>query len=98
MTHPDETERNLDAPAPPGGPLRQDAPGGDVNPAPVPARDPADETDGPQTPRPSTTHPDDLVPQSPSEAERGAGRPGDPTQLENAETSLDEPSDSSGGE
>jgi hypothetical protein len=95
MTRPDETERNLDAPAPPGGPQRQDAPGGDVNPAPVPAPNPADE---PQTPRPSTTHPDDSVPQSPSEAERGAGGSGDASQLANAETSLDEPSDSSGGE
>ena len=95
MTHPDETERNLDAPAPPGGPLRQDAPDRDVNPAPVPARDAAD---GPQTPRPSTPHPDDLVPRSPSTAERGAGEPADANQLENAETSLDEPSDSSGGE
>ena len=92
----DDTERNLDAPAPPGGPLRQDAPGGDVNPAPVPAPDSADD---PQTPRPSTTHPDDVEPQSPSEAERGGQDPaGEATQLENAETSLDEPSDRSGGE
>jgi hypothetical protein len=91
----DDTERDLDAPTPPGGPLRQDAPSGNVNPAPVPA-DPGDD---PQTPRPSTTHPDDLEPQSPSDAERGeAEGPGEASQLENAETSLDEPSDGSGGE
>ena len=32
MTHDDE--RDLDAPTPPGGPLRQDAPSADVNPGP----------------------------------------------------------------
>ena len=92
----DETERDLDAPTPPGGPLRQDAPSGNVNPAPAPV---PESEDDPQTPRPSTTHPDDVEPQSPSAAERGEQDPsGQDAQMENAETSLDEPSDGSGGE
>jgi len=99
MAHPDDTERDLDAPTPPGGPLRQDAPGGNVNPAPVPAPESAKEPGDPQTPRPSSTHPDDDRPESPSAAERGSETSGDEAaQLENAETSLDEPSDGSGGE
>lgn len=55
----DSPDRDLDAPAPPGGPLRQDAPDADVNPI-----DPVEQ----------------------------------PVQEENAETSLDQPSDGSGGE
>ncbi|HEX5984926.1 MAG TPA: hypothetical protein VFY86_00250 [Nocardioides sp.] len=55
----DTPDRDLDAPTPPGGPLRQDQPDANVNPI-----DPA----------------------------------GEPVQEENAETSLDQPSDGSGGE
>jgi hypothetical protein len=55
----DSPDRDLDAPTPPGGPLRQDAPDADANPI-----DPVEQ----------------------------------PVQEENAETSLDQPSDGSGGE
>ena len=34
MTHDETNGRDLDAPTPPGGPLRQDAPDADVNPGP----------------------------------------------------------------
>ena len=59
----DSPDRDLDAPTPPGGPLRQDAPDADVNPIDS-GREPAEES----------------------------------VQEENAETSLDQPSDGSGGE
>jgi hypothetical protein len=92
MTHPDETERNLDAPAPPGGPLRQDAPSADVNPGPQehPAGTDPDER---PTVRPSGNPDGPQVIPSPVAEPRPDGE-----QAENAGTSLDQPSDGSGAE
>ncbi len=96
---------DLDAPTPPGGPMRQDRPDADVNPVgPV---DPAPPSDDPDvqpsgTPEGPTTIP---VPGTPSDDPsphpgNAPGRPADshPAQEENAETSLGQPSDGSGGE
>jgi hypothetical protein len=91
MAH--DNERDLDAPTPPGGPLRQDAPSADVNPGPQqthtepepePQVQPSSNPDGPQVvPAPATPE----------------GEPGpDSVQEENAATSLDQPSDGSGAE
>ena len=75
-----------DAPAPPGGPQRTDAPAGDRTPGdPVP--DP-----GPRSPAPGS----DIPPPHGDEREQGDAERS--RQEENAETSLDEPSDGSGGE
>jgi hypothetical protein len=108
MAADEQTHRDLDAPAPPGSPMREDAPDADVMPGPAPGGDPdpggdphgqpSSTTDGPQAvPSPSTT-PGDPGPDA-------TGDPTPPTQAgfenaqaENAETSLDEPSDGSGGE
>jgi hypothetical protein len=89
--------RDLDAPAPPGGPLRQDRPDADVNPVgavdPSPRPDPA--PDDPDV-RPSSnpegpaTIPAPPAPDAPADPH--------PEQEENAATSLDQPSDGSGGE
>lgn len=107
MASDQETHRDLDAPAPPGSPMRQDAPDASVTPGPVPDSDPArgepdvqpsSTPDGPQTiPSPSTPP-----------GEPGPDPTGDPTppsqagfenaQAENAQSSLDEPSDNAGGE
>lgn len=91
MAH--DNERDLDAPTPPGGPLRQDAPSADVNPGPQqthtepepePQVQPSSTPDGPQV------VPAPLTPE---------GEPGpDGVQAENAGTSLDQPSDGSGAE
>jgi hypothetical protein len=93
MAHHDDNQRDLDAPTPPGGPLRQDAPTADVNPGPQethaapepePTVQPSSTPDGPQ-----------VVPAPPSPA----AEPGpDSAQAENAGTSLDQPSDGSGAE
>lgn len=92
----DDDHPELDAPSPPGGPLRQDQPDADVNPAgsvdPTPEPDP-----GPDDPAvlPSST-PDGpaTIPSPPPD------EPADDhtVQEENAETSLDQPSDGTGGE
>jgi hypothetical protein len=95
MAHDDDNARDLDAPTPPGGPLRQDAPAADVNPGPQehpagtdpneqPSVQPSGNPDGPQVvPAPATPE----------------GEPGpDAEQAENAGTSLDQPSDGSGAE
>jgi hypothetical protein len=89
--------RDLDAPSPPGGPLRQDEPDADVNPIgpvdPSPRPDPA--PDDPDV-RPSSnpegpaTIPAPPAPDAPADPH--------PEQEENAATSLDQPSDGSGGE
>ena len=95
MAHHDDTERDLDAPTPPGGPLRQDAPTADVNPGPQehppghgPGRSRRSSRAATPTGRRSSRHP--PTPE---------GEPGpDSEQAENAGTSLDQPSDGSGAE
>ncbi len=99
MASDEQTHRDLDAPAPPGSPMRQDAPTADVNPGPVPsdgpehdghdgdAARPSDRTGGPQV---QTQPSGDRTPPSQADFENA--------QAENAESSLDEPSDNSGGE
>ena len=82
----------IDAPAPPGGPQRTDAPAGPDTPG-EPARDPGPSTQRVTRPEggsepPAVHHDERDVPDDPERA----------AQLENAETSLDEPSDGSGGE
>jgi hypothetical protein len=98
MAHHDDNHRDLDAPTPPGGPLRQDAPSADVNPGPQehpqgtdpdqqPAVRPSGNPDGPQ-----------VVPAPPTSPSPDAEPAPDGEQAENAATSLDEPSDNSGAE
>ena len=90
---------DLDAPTPPGGPQRQDAPDADVNPTgsvdpsppgPDPDVQPSSTPDGP------TTIPSPATPEG--EPGPDADRGEHPVQAENAETSLDQPSDGSGSE
>ena len=102
----------LDAPTPPGGPLRQDAPDADVHadgsvdpasPQPEPEVHPSSTPDGPSTiPTPTTPEgepgPD---PENRDQDDNGADTRSDAgrrLQAENAGTSLDQPSDGSGGE
>ena len=109
----------LDAPTPPGGPLRQDAPDADVHPSGrVDPAEPADTSD-PAAPQPEPEVHPSSTPGGPSTIPTPStpeGEPGpDPQkrdhngadatseagrrlQAENAETSLDQPSDGSGGE
>lgn len=97
---------DLDAPTPPGGPLRQDAPDADVNPAgsvdpapsgPDPDVHPSGTPDGPSTiPSPGTP---EGEPGPDTGADPDHRHPDEhPVQAENAETALDQPSDGSGGE
>jgi hypothetical protein len=102
----DPTDRNLDAPSPPGSPMRRDQPTADVNPHPE--VQPSSTPDGPAViPSPSTPEgepgPDPgEEPAAPSTQPSTAPstQPSTPasTQLENAATSLDQPSDNSGAE
>ena len=101
MTSDDDTARDLDAPKPPGGPLRQDAPSADVNPGP---QEHPQGTDPDQQPtvRPSGNPDGPQVVPAPSDPQ---GEPGpftepapDGGQAENAATSLDQPSDNAGAE
>lgn len=96
MAHLDEnTERDLDSPAPPGGPLRQDAPSRDVNPGPQDTHSEPESTPEPTVQPSSTPDGPQVVPAPPTpESEPGP----DSEQAENAGTSLDEPSDNSGAE
>ena len=111
MASDEQTHRDLDAPAPPGSPMRQDAPDASVTPGPAPDSDPAHGTDPQPDVQPSSTPdgPQTVPSPSPSETPQPETRPsGDPAppsqadfenaQAENAGSSLDEPSDSSGGE
>ena len=78
----------IDAPAPPGGPQRADAPAG--------ADTPGEAAPDPGTPTQHGTEPVGAVrsePREPAQDEEHRGQ-----QEENAATSLDEPSDGSGGE
>ena len=94
MASDEQTHRDLDAPAPPGSPMRQDTPDASVNPGPAPNGDP--EHAEPEVQPSSTPDGPQTVP---------SGDPAPPTQAgfenaqaENAESSLDEPSDNSGAE
>ncbi len=85
----------LDAPAPPGGPQRTDAPAGPDTPGEA-RQDPGPGTTRVTRPEGDSeagvavrTHSDDRDP---------SGDRDRAEQIENAETSLDEPSDGSGGE
>lgn len=88
---------DLDAPTPPGGPLRQDRPDADVfangsidpaPPGPDPDIHPSGTPDGPSTiPSPGTP-----------EGEPGPDPQRESVQSENAGTSMDQPSDGSGSE
>lgn len=86
-------ETDLDAPTPPGGPLRQDRPDADV--FPNAAVDPSPPQPDPDVRPSSSPHEPTTIPASPPPDE-----PADrhPLQEENAESSLDQPSDGSGGE
>ena len=93
MAHHEHDDRDLDAPSPPGGPLRQDAPSADVNPGPQQTHtEPEPEPEV----RPSSTPDGPQVVPSPPTPEGEPGRDGE--QAEDAGTSLDQPSDDSGAE
>jgi hypothetical protein len=117
MASDEQTHRDLDAPAPPGSPMRQDAPDADVTPGPVPGSDPehgepdvqpSSDPGGPQTVPSPSTPPGEPGPDPTSDPQPETRPSGDPTppsqadfanaQAENASSSLDEPSDNSGGE
>lgn len=93
------SQHGLDAPTPPGGPQRGDAPDGSVTPGaaggsdPEPAAHPgtaADDSSSDVTPEPTA---DGSV-----HATSQADQVNEEMQEENAETALDQPSDGSGGE
>ena len=94
MAHNDDNARDLDAPTPPGGPMRQDAPTADVTPGPQEHPAGADPTEQPSV-QPSSTPDGPQVIPSPATSPEPAP---DGEQAENAGTSLDQPSDGSGGE
>jgi hypothetical protein len=94
-----DSPTDLDAPTPPGGPQRTDAPDGSASPgraggaAPEPevhAGTAADESSSDVTPEPTA---DGTV-----HATSQADQVNEELQEENAETALDQPSDGSGGE
>jgi hypothetical protein len=78
----------IDAPAPPGGPQRTDAPAGPETPG-EPGRDSGEKTEHGQKPVGGGAN----GAEEPTQDERHRAE-----QEENAGTSLDEPSDGSGGE
>ncbi|MFC6288224.1 hypothetical protein ACFP3Q_14200 [Nocardioides sp. GCM10027113] len=80
----DERDERLDAPAPPGGPQRADAPDGPVTPG-EPAPDP-----GPEVQR--VTRREEGEAHEPGPGEEGQSQVEAALQAENAETSLDQPS------
>lgn len=117
MASEQQPHRDLDAPAPPGSPMRQDAPDADVTPGPAPGGDPergepdvqpSSTPDGPTTVPSPATPPGEPGPDPTSDPQPETQPSGDPTpasqadfenaQVENAESSLDEPSDNSGAE
>ena len=98
----------LDAPQPPGGPLREDAPAADVHASgsvdpstqPEPEVHPSSTPEGPSTiPTPPTPE-GEPGPDPQERDDNGADTRSAALRLqaENAETSLDQPSDGSGGE
>jgi hypothetical protein len=97
MADNDDHARNLDAPTPPGGPMRQDAPAADVNPGPQEHPAGADPDAQPSV-QPSSTPDGPQVIPSPASPEPAPEPRPDGEQAENAGTSLDQPSDGSGAE
>ena len=92
----------IDAPAPPGGPQRTDSPSGSHTPG-EPGRDPGPGTERVtkrEDPPGGNVAPDDIhdQPATHTDERDPAGDPEKEAQLENAGTSLDEPSDASGDE
>lgn len=85
---------DLHAPTPPGGPLRQDQPGGSLPPTEDPVPDPEPEVQPSSTPDgPSVIPTPDAVPEpDPHQNPGGTADTGQALQLENAATSLDQPS------
>jgi hypothetical protein len=82
-------DKDLDAPRPPGGPQRSDAPDGGTTPGATPgtgAREPGPEVD--RVSKRDDSH--DIPPVTHDEREQGSAD--EAVQLENAETSLDQPS------
>ncbi len=77
-------QRDLDAPAPPGGPQRTDSPSGAETPG-EPAQDP-----GPGVQRVTRDEGGDAEAPSPDGSSQGEGE--QQLQEENAQTSLDQPS------
>jgi hypothetical protein len=81
---------DLDAPRPPGGPQRGDAPGGGSTPDATPGTAAAEP--GPDVDRVSKRDDSHDIPPV-THDERDAGDADEAVQLENAETSLDQPSE-----
>lgn len=79
-----DNDKDLDAPAPPGGPQRSDAPSGGHTPG-EPAQDP-----GPEVQR--VTRDEGGSADEPTADEATQGQAAHDLQEENAETSLDQPS------
>ena len=113
MASDEQTHRDLDAPAPPGSPMRQDTPDANVNPGPAPNGEPehADPAHAEPDVQPSSTPdgpqtvPSPGAPGTPQPETAPSGDPTPPTQAgfenaqaENAGSALDEPSDNSGAE
>jgi hypothetical protein len=95
-------ERDADKPQPPGSPMRRDEPTASVNPGePAPEEPhepsvlPSSTPEGPQTVPSAPTPEGEPGPDLPEQDPRPET---DPEQIENAGTSLDEPSDDSGSE
>ena len=80
----DDDTRDLDAPTPPGGPQRSDAPSGDHTPG-EPAQDP-----GPEVQR--VTRDEGGGAEEPTQEGAVQGQAAHDLQEENAETHLDQPS------
>jgi hypothetical protein len=93
-----DDHRDLDAPSPPGGPLRQDQPDADVNPVGVVDPSPDPDPGHPDVPPSSNPEGPATVPAPPAPPAPDAPADPHPEQEENAATSLDQPSDGSGGE
>jgi hypothetical protein len=111
MAPDEQTHRDLDAPQPPGSPMRQDAPDADVtpgrptattspDPGPDPEVRPSGNPDGPQVAPSPDTPPGEPGPdpEPATEPTETGAHPPTQAQVENAESSLDEPSDNSGAE
>jgi len=92
----------IDAPAPPGGPQRTDAPAGRRASSPARCRDrgPGPALRACASPPGGSVAPEDIHdrPDTHTDARDPEGDPEKEAQLENAGTSLDEPSDGSGNE
>ncbi len=90
-----------DAPTPPGGPQRSDAPQGDATPGPAEAASqpepPVRAGTADDQPSPADSQPEPTA-DGTIHATTQADQVNEEMQEENAETALDQPSDGSGGE